>query len=526
MTVVERIAVPSLTAEMGVQKQVEAFLARPRNHGTGVSGVQFIETHISKVFLAGDRALKMKRAVKLSYVDFSTLARRHAACRAEVEINRRTAPDLYLGVVPVTQDNIGNLALGGSGKTVEWLVEMQRFDQNQLFHNLAVEQKLKRPMMEELADSIAAFHSEAKPARDVGGRDAMMNIFAANDKCLRQFAGVLFATDEIDRLDHLCRTAANRVADRLEGRREAGMVRHCHGDLHLRNIVLWRDEPTMFDAIEFDPRLAEIDVFYDLAFLLMDIDAHDLRRLGNVLLNRYLAVTGDVGGLGCLQIYLASRAAIRAHVLAANASTAAEPVRSTMVEEARQYLALAIGYFVDTKPRLIAVGGLSGSGKSRLARVLAPKFGRAPGAYLARSDAIRKRLAGVDLNDKLPAANYTAEMSRLTYKKLYEEAQIALSCGQSVIADAVFARPEERQAIAAVAAKANVPFDGIWLTATTGVMAERIENRHRNISDATTAVLDQQLTYDLGKIDWRTIDSGGPRKATLKAAATALGLDD
>ena len=130
MTVVERIAVPSLTAEMGVQKQVEAFLARPRNHGTGVSGVQFIETHISKVFLAGDRALKMKRAVKLSYVDFSTLARRHAACRAEVEINRRTAPDLYLGVVPVTQDNIGNLALGGSGKTVEWLVEMQRFDQN------------------------------------------------------------------------------------------------------------------------------------------------------------------------------------------------------------------------------------------------------------------------------------------------------------------------------------------------------------------------------------------------------------
>jgi predicted kinase len=214
------------------------------------------------------------------------------------------------------------------------------------------------------------------------------------------------------------------------------------------------------------------------------------------------------------------RAAIRAHVRAAASNTAAQrDARAQMAHDAVAYFDLALKYHTPVAPSLIAVGGLSGSGKSRLARELAPHIGSSPGAYIARSDAIRKRITGVSINDRLPSMAYRPDMSQQTYDQLYIEAREALSAGYAVVADAVFARPTERQAIRQVADQLGVPFQGIWLEAAPDEMAHRISTRQRNISDATPDVLRQQLGYDLGPMEWQRIDSSGKRKVTL---ATAL----
>ena len=323
--------------------------------------------------------------------------------------------------------------------------------------------------------------------------------------------------------------ALAKLAHVLDRRRDRGRVRHCHGDLHLRNICLVDGRPTLFDGIEFNMAFATIDVLYDLAFLLMDLDHRGLRRLASIVFNRYLDVTGDgaeeAGGLRVTALFLSMRAAIRAHVDAAQAASLEDRDKArSRAEEARDYMRRAIDYLDPTPPRLIAVGGLSGSGKSRLARELAPFLGAAPGARVARTDAIRKRLAGVGLNERLGGDGYAQAMTERTYRAMAAEAAEALAAGQSAIADAVFASPDERLAIADVARAAGVPFQGLWLEAAPEVMAERVRKRRRNVSDADVAVLEKQLAYDLGAIEWRRIDSSGPREETLKTGLAALGL--
>ena len=249
------------------------------------------------MWLAGDRVYKLKRAVRFDYVDFSTIELRRAACEAEVRLNRRTAPSLYLGVRPVTRDAGGTLAIGRTGTPVDWLVEMVRFDQDTLFDRLAERHQLDTGLMEGLADAIVRLHAE-RGAASGPWRTRRHGVGHRRQRArLRRAGRAVLEPAACERLTADARAALERHADRLDARRRQGSVRECHGDLHLRNICLVEGVPTLFDAVEFNDEISCIDVLYDLAFLLMDLWRRDLRPHANLVFNEYLARTVDLEGL-------------------------------------------------------------------------------------------------------------------------------------------------------------------------------------------------------------------------------------
>ena len=508
------------------QSEVIAFLSQPGTYGPGVRSVERRETHASVLFLAGARVFKLKRAVRFPYLDYGSAAARQHFCTAEVAINRRTAGGIYRGVVAVVRRPDGRLGLVGEGQPVDWLVEMQRFAEDALLDRMAAAGQLDRRLIESLADVIAGFHRQAEPRPDAGGAAAMAAILDGNIRSFAEADPAVLDRDAIARLAAASRQALERLAPLLDRRRAEGFVRHCHGDLHLRNIVLLDGRPVLFDAIEFDAAFADIDVLYDLAFLVMDLEFRDLGRLANILLNRYLDVTGDSSGLAALPLFCSLRAAIRSHIDAAAAATHSDAeAAAALAAGAARYLALALAFLETAAPRLIAVGGLSGSGKSRLARELAPAFAPRSGARIIRTDATRKRLAGVAPETRLAAADYSAEATRRTYAAIGDEARDALTAGRTVIADAVFARPQERAAIAAVAAAAGVPFHGLWLEADPAVLERRVRERSGDISDATPEVVRRQAALDPGGIDWHRLSASGTAEDTLRAATGLLGAE-
>lgn len=502
------------------QAETLTFLGDPRTHGG--TPVERIDTHAAMVFLAGDHAFKLKRAVRYPYLDYSTVEKREAACRAELAINRRTAPALYLDVRAIRRGAGGGLVLNGEGAdgAVDWVVVMRRFPDDALFDRLADRDALTPAIMRSLAQRIAAFHAAAEIRRDGGGVAAMRAVVDGN---LDEMAAspALFPTDRLDRLATRSADALTRLKGLLGDRRRGGFVRHCHGDLHLRNIVLLDGVPTLFDAIEFDLALAVTDLFYDLAFLLMDLEQRGLRPLGNVVLNQYLSETGDFGGLAALPLFLSARAAVRAKVAAASADLS--PDRAGALEvEARRYLDHAIAALEPPPARLVAIGGLSGTGKSLLAQALAPELGAAPGAVVLRSDALRKALWGVAETDRLPPDAYEPAVTARVYDTLMDHARTALHAGQAVIIDAVSAKSEERDAFESLAVAASVRFDGLWLDAALDVRAARVTDRRNDASDATAELAKRQETYDLGLMRWTRLDSGRVAADVLAQARATL----
>ncbi|MBF0250494.1 MAG: AAA family ATPase [Alphaproteobacteria bacterium] len=495
----------------------------PGVFGDATVEVRRVGTHISEVFIGETRVLKLKRAVKYPFLDFSTKDLRLKYCEAEVALNRRTAPALYRGVRPITRGADGRLHINEPGEVVDWVVDMGRFDEDTLFSNLAEAGKLDRHLMEHLADKIATFHAAAEARRDGGGRIGIATTIEGNAKSFAENGRGVVDMDKVAALTDFAYDELNAVSDILENRRRNGCVRHCHGDMHLGNIFLDGNEPVLFDGIEFNPAFATIDVLYDLAFLLMDLDNRGLRTLANVTMNRYMDITGAAWGLTVMPLFLSLRAAIRSHVACAlAASTDDAALAQRKGKEARCYLDKALGYLDVPEPRLVAVGGLSGSGKSRLGRDLAQHVGAAPGARVVRSDVLRKRLAGVHPLDKLGPESYTPEMSEKTYQAVFDEARAVLATGHSVVADCVFSKPHERAAIRAVAADMGVPFDGFWLSASPAIMQARVTKRTNNPSDADAAVVRMQLDYELGDIDWHRIDSSGSREDTDVQALSIL----
>lgn len=505
------------------QREVVAFLSSSATYGRDVASVARVDTHSAIVFLAGDRAWKMKRAVRFDYLDFSTLARRRVACEAEVELNRRTAPTIYRGVRPVTRDVGGHLALGGAGEIVEWLVEMIRFDEETLFDRLAARGALPLALMEPLAGAIAAFHAKAQPIADQGGRAGMAWVVDGNETGLaEQGRGVLDATAAA-RLIARTRLELDRQGERLDVRRRDGRVRRCHGDLHLRNICLLDGRPTLFDCVEFNDAIACVDVFYDLAFLLMDLWRRELPAHANAVFNAYLRQTGDLDALPALPLFLSCRAAVRAKTTATAAAMqpdakATGPLR----EAAREYLAMAERLLQPAPPRLVAVGGLSGSGKSAIARVVAPAVGRPPGAVIVGSDRIRKEMLGVDPRTRLGEAGYAPAVDARVYETLRDRAAVVLRAGQSVIVDAVFGREADRVALDRLAAEMQVGFDAIWLEAPVDVLADRIRGRRDDVSDATVEVMRAQAARDAGAIGWTRVSAAGDLDAVRARVEAAL----
>ena len=508
------------------QTGIIEFLSSPEAFGDDTTEVGRASTHISEIFIGKDRVYKLKRAVKYPYLDFSTPEIRMMFCEAEVNVNRRTAPDLYLGVKAITSD-LGGCHIGGDGEIVDWVVEMARFDESSLFDHMGEAGKLDRHLMEHLADKIASFHAHADARQDGGGLTGIALTVEGNAKAFVENGLGLVEAEKVALLTDLQHTELKTVGDLLRYRRRSGYVRHCHGDMHLGNIFADQNgEPVLFDAIEFNESFATIDMLYDLSFLLMDLDRRGLSTLATVTLNRYLDITGDAPGLLALPLFMSLRAAIRSHVACAVANSLDdEAVKAAKTQEAREYLDMAIDYMHVHEPRLVAVGGLSGSGKSRLGRDLALHVGASPGARVVRSDVLRKRIAGAHPLDRLGPEGYTPEMSEKTYQAVYDEVHTVLATGHSVIADCVFSKPEERAAIEAVAKEFEVPFDGFWLEADPEIMAARVTKRTGNASDADAEVVKMQLSYDLGDINWNRIDSSGSREDTDGHALKILGLD-
>jgi aminoglycoside phosphotransferase family enzyme len=508
------------------QGEVLAFLADPSAYPWRPDSVERHETHGAVVFLAGEEAFKVKRAVSFPYMDFSTLERRRLMCEREVAINSPNAPELYLGVVAITRESDGRLMLAGAGTAVEWAVHMRRFDQDKLLSNIAQQGALERGLTERVADAIAAYHRTAPSVTGADGAARLDRDIEELDQAFAESAD-LFAPNEARALASRSRDHLQQASSCLRQRAEQGYIRRCHGDLHLRNIVLWRGAPVLFDAIEFNDEIATADTLYDLAFLLMDLEQRGQRTAANQVLGRYLwrsRSPSDLDALAALPLMLGLRAGIRAMVAADRRKQQTGEAAERSGVEAGAYFKAALGYLAKERPRLTAVGGLSGTGKSTLAAGLAPLFQPSPGALHLRSDLERKALFGAEPTDRLGSEAYTSEVSARVYSGIAEQARRALSAGHSVIADAVYARVEERAAIAKVAADTGAAFDGLWLTASAAELRARVAQRTGDASDATPEVLERQLAYETGTVTWQALDAGRSSEATLKAARERLGI--
>lgn len=512
------------------QRDVISLLFDPSTHDG--QPVQRIDTHASTVFLAGTRALKLKRAVKYDYLDFSTPDLRRRFCEAELRINSHIAPALYRRVIPVVRTETGALALGGEGTPVDWVLEMVRFDQEALFDRLAVAGRLDATHMVALAQEIASFHGSSPVRHDFGGEAGIVRVIEGNAAGFRDFAGEDLMPAVCDSLTSAVRTALRQCRPLLERRRREGYVRECHGDLHLGNIVLLNGRPTLFDAIEFNADLACIDVMYDLAFLLMDLCHRDMASHANTVLNAYVAETGDYEGLGALPLFLACRAAIRAKTTATAASLQPTSDRQRrMLATARDYVDHAVRLLRRPAPAIVAIGGLSGSGKSTLARALAPSVGASPGAVILRSDVVRKRLCGAPPTTKLGPAGYTREVSARVYEALIADAVAVVGNGHPVIVDAVFAGVEDRLALERAARASDVAFAAVWLDAPEPVLVERITQRGADVSDADAAVVRMQCAQWADDVRWTHVDARADQatvlarvRAQLQAQTVALDI--
>ena len=492
------------------QREVFALFQDPATHGLGTP-VTRIDTHGAAVFLAGPDVYKVKRAVRFPFLDFSTLEKRHAACLAEIEVNRLNAPGLYLGVVPVTR-RAGALHLGGDGPAVEWAVHLRRFDENATLDRLAAQGALGPDVSDALAEAVAAAHRRAAPG---DGAAATRHLYDV----VTETAGELACEPEVfpphaaAALGQALGVAFSDAEPLLLRRGAQGQVRHCHGDLHLGNVAMIGGAPVLFDAIEFNEALATTDIFYDLAFLLMDLCKRGLVADANRVLNRYLRRVhpsfddelSGIEGLAALPLFMGLRAAIRAKVTAALLHL--DPLRPQVQDDALDYLAAAARFLAPAPPVLIAVGGLSGTGKTTLAAALAPVLGRAPGALHLRSDVERKRLFGVSEIARLPDDAYRPEVSSQVQARLHALAAAALGAGQAVVLDATHRQPAERAAAEAVAAQAGVPFTGLWLDAPARTVAQRIAGRHGDASDATAAIAAAQAAQVIGAVGWQRLDA-------------------
>ena len=504
-------------AKPTTQAEIIAVLSDPASYH-GHPPVERVDTHAARIFLAGPEAIKIKRPVRYSYLDFSTPERRRQALQRELEINRPEAPEIYRDLVAIVRKPDGSLALGGEGTPVDWALRMHRFDGELLLSKLAESGPLGDELIVTLAQRVDAYHRRAVAQRVVGLGAAAMSAILEE---LSTELGRLADGPTLAPLLAACSRALEVARDVLDARAHVGFVRRCHGDLHLGNIVVIDDRPVLFDALEFDERLATIDTLYDLAFLVMDLDHRGQRAAANLLLNRYLIENGDdagIAGLAALPLFLALRAAIRG-------MTELQRGGPKSLERGRSYLDAAASYAAPTAPRLVAVGGFSGTGKSTLAHALAPKLGPAPGALHLRSDVERKRLLGTPEQERLPPETYTPAMSDRVYARLLDKAQLALRAGHAVVLDAVYSTPEERTAVEALAAALAVPFTGLWLAAAPDILDARVTARRGDASDADAAVVSAQVARGAGIIDWPQIDAGSSPSATLDAACAVLGLE-
>lgn len=467
------------------QRETAAFLER-------LAGAAPIETHASLVFVGKDTVWKLKKAVRLPFLDFTRIEDRRRFAERELALNAPAAAGLYRDVVPVIRRPDGSLALGeGPGRPADWVLRMARVPRGDFLDEMAREGRIGPPLLDALADVVAAYHAALPPVRGVVPR---MDQIARGNQRSAQEAGL--PDDTVSEWTATMLATLDRLGPWMAQRAAEGFVRRAHGDLHLGNLCMWRGRPVPFDALEFDEAMATIDLGYDLAFLLMDLEHRVSRAAANRVMNRYIARNGDVGLVRGLPAFLSMRAMVRAHVEARIGRTDPAP-----------YLNASMNYLRPSPPVMVAIGGLPGTGKSTLARALAPTLGAAPGALVLRSDEIRKRRFGVAPEQRLPPAAYEEHVSAAVFATLIADAGRAVAAGHTTIADATFLDPAHRQALRTEAEARGVKLHGFWLQAPLSALEARIERRRGDASDASVAVLRSAAANDPGPGNWEPIDT-------------------
>jgi aminoglycoside phosphotransferase family enzyme/predicted kinase len=451
--------------------------------------VGLITTHISWVFLAGEYAYKVKRPVSLPFLDFRDIESRRRYCNEELRINRRTAPELYLDVVPIVSTP-GGMRLGGTGEPVDYAVRMRRFSQEDLAVQLAERGALSSSRVDALAAMAAAFHSTLPPAEPDERWAAPALVAAAALENFDELGQLLTSGAHRARLARLRDWTERRsiaLAPSFGDRKRRGFVRECHGDLHLRNIVFVHDRPVAFDAVEFDPALRWIDVINDAAFLAMDLHAAGLGKEARRFMSGYLEHTGDYGGSRVLRFYLAYRALVRAKVSGIQSREASVADRVALEAGSMRYIRLAESFMRPVRPRLFIMHGLAGSGKSTIAQWLVENLG----AFRIRSDVERKRLHGLGADARTQSSPnsgiYTAESSGRTYERLLAIARAVLGSGYSVVVDAAFLSAGPRARFHALAAEIGVPFEIVSCHAPRATLERRVLEREATGKDASEA---------------------------------------
>jgi aminoglycoside phosphotransferase family enzyme/predicted kinase len=494
-----------LKADPSPQEDIIAFLTAPGTLAPGQEP-EVVETHSALIFLTKDDAYKIKRAVKYAYLDYSTPDLRQQMLERELKLNQATAPTIYKDILPITLMPDGTLAVGGTGDPVEWMLRMARFPASDELDVIAKKGDLTDALAAHMGQSIARYHIATQPRAE----DSTALVLEIIEELEGAFADMMTELGQQRVLSFIaaCRRQFQAVSDLLRSRSADGWVRRCHGDLHLRNIVLIDGVPTPFDALEFDDRLGTCDVLYDLAFLLMDLMHRDLKHHANLVLNGYLQATPgfDHAALRTLPLFQGIRAAIRAMV---DIQTLQFHRTDEALSDGRAYLDQACHYCNPPLPQLVAIGGLSGTGKTTVARAIAHQIGAAPGAIHLRSDVERKRLFDVDPLTPLPAKAYTPDITDRVYDVLQGKAAEILSAGHSVILDATHLTESKRAETQAVADHASCAFTGIWLKGETETLIKRVSARTGDASDADAAVVQNMSQKDTGHVSWHHIDSDG-----------------
>jgi len=477
--------------------RILAALRDPACYPHPAEAVELIETHISWVFLAGEYAYKIKKPVSLGFLDFSTLEKRRFYCEEELRLNRRTAPELYLGVVPIADDRDG-LRLGGTGKTLEYALKMRRFPQDALADSIAGHGGLPAAQIDALADTVAAFHAAIPAAPEDSEFGAAGHVAAPALENFLQLDRLIADPAETAQLRAWTRDRSSRLSEVFAARKRGGFVRECHGDLHLGNIVFLGGRPLPFDCIEFNPELRWIDVMNEVAFLVMDLLEHGLEAAAWRFLNAYLQTTGDYAGVRVLRYYLVYRAMVRAKIacIREHQPGAGAGVQGRAHQEYGNYLALARTLVAFGRPALVLMHGLSGSGKTTLAQALLERAG----AIRVRSDVERKRLHGLAAQARTHAQPYGGmygrEGTRLTYDRLRQAARDIAGSGHCAIVDAAFLRRAERDEFRALARELGALFLIVSCRASEGALRSRVARREAAMSDASEAgvkVLENQL---------------------------------
>ncbi len=477
-----------------------------------VDNISLRETHISWVFLSGRYAYKLKKPVDFGFLDFSTLEKRKHYCEEEVRLNGRLAPHLYLGVVPIC-GSTSSPRIDGQGPILEYAVKMRQFDTNQEFDVLLANGKLTKKHMDKTAQVLADFHTNiaiAGTRSTFGTPKAIQQPVLENFEQINQLGEDWLAQHQLKKpLARLHQWSINHYQSleaTLQERKNNGFVRECHGDLHLRNIVIYKNRVMPFDGIEFNANLRWIDVMSELAFLLMDLDDHNRQDLSLRLLNNYLGLTGDYAGLKILRFYQVYRAMVRAKVAGLQLLQSAndsESINESLTQEIDNYIKLAYQYTQTTTPKMIISHGLSGSGKTYLSQLLLEQAFPEQGDIIRlRSDVERKRLFAMEetRRDKsgINKGIYTCESSHQTYERLLQLTGSVLKSGFSVIVDAAFLKADQRQQFYHYAKENNIPFLILHSKADIDIQRQRLRSRQqqdKGASDADVAILNQQLEH-------------------------------